>query len=249
VTNWWKTAFDSDLYRAVAPMERNREVLDAERRLLPQWLNLQPGQTVLDLACGDGRLAVPMAAAGYKVVGLDLSPKMLGSARRRMPEAQGRLELIQGDMRDFKLQHQVDAAYCVFVSFGLFLDEADHAQTLKAIAAAVKPGGRLYLEAYNPYCFLSPSSLTERIEGGMVIYQTLLDHWTSRINSQIHFARMGRPTQTVGLSWRAFTLFELVKLLEAAGFSIVQANGGVSQPDDFVPIKAKVLGIVAEKQG
>jgi SAM-dependent methyltransferase len=248
VTDWWKTAFDSELYRILAPLERGKDFLDAELRLLPGWLNLTPGQTVLDMGCGDGRLAIPLAATGLKVVGVDRSTPLLNTARRRMGDAQGRLELIQGDMRNGKLPKPVDAALCVFATFGVFLDESDHRQTLETIAANLKPGGHLYLEAYNPFAYLRTNSATDRLDDAVIVYQTQLDHWTCRMTAQIHFARPNKPMQSVVLSWRAFTLFELTRLLEAAGFECVCANGGVTEPDAFVPARDQVLGIIARRR-
>jgi SAM-dependent methyltransferase len=247
-TNWWKTAFDSDLYRVIAPLERGAAVLEAELKWLPEWLGLQPGQTVLDLACGDGRLTVPLAAAGYRVIGLDQSTRMLGAARRRQPETQGRMDLITGDMRSYQLSRTADAACCVFLSFGMFLDEPDHLRTLQTVAAALKPGGRLYLEAFNPFYYVNQTQQALNFPEGLLVYQTKLDHWQSRVLTTLHYARTGKPTQALALSWRAFTLFEMVRLLDAAGFTVLQANGGVLEPDNFIPVQSQILGVVAERR-
>lgn len=253
--DWWKTAFESEIYKTLIPAERGPEVLDVEMRLLPEWLQLKTGQSVLDLACGDGRLAVPLATAGYQVVGVDQSPRLLAGAKQylaetqqRLGQIQGRLDLIQGDMRSFQLPQPVDAAVCVFVSFGLFLDEADHLRTLQATANALKPGGRLYLEVFNPQYFVWPGERVANKGDLVIVYQSVLDQWKGRVNSQILFAQVGQAPQTITLSWRAFALWEIVRLLDAAGFSVLQVTGGMKAPEEFVPLTHSTLGILAEKR-
>jgi ubiquinone/menaquinone biosynthesis C-methylase UbiE len=66
------------------------------------------GSPVLELGCGTGRITFPIAQAGVSIVGLDLSPSMLGVARRKLTaldlEVQSRVKLVAGDMRDFSLR-------------------------------------------------------------------------------------------------------------------------------------------------
>jgi 2-polyprenyl-3-methyl-5-hydroxy-6-metoxy-1,4-benzoquinol methylase len=62
------------------------------------------GARVLDLACGSGRLSIPLAKAGLQVVGGDLSSEMLQRARRSAETQSIELDLIQLDVRDFDAQ-------------------------------------------------------------------------------------------------------------------------------------------------
>lgn len=245
---WWTTAFDSPIYPLLTPVERGPEVLEAELRLLPEWLAIQPGDSVLDVACGDARLAAPLAAAGYKVTGIDASARIIAQARRRLPDTKGNLTLMQADMRAFKLPKPVDAAYCVFRSWGMFTDEEDHLKTLQSIAASLRPGGRLYLEAVNVAPHSWPGTKTITLDGGMAVYQEALDFRKGRHNVVIHMGQTGKPTQTLAMSWRVFMLWEMVHLLEAAGFQTLQVNGGISAPDDFLPVAHPELGVIAEYQ-
>src|SRR5205807_2917749 len=72
---------------------------------LPLYVELarEQGGVVLDVACGTGRVLVPLAQAGNQVVGIDASPHMLDVVREKLevagPEAQSRTRLVQGDMR------------------------------------------------------------------------------------------------------------------------------------------------------
>src|SRR5436309_4196382 len=70
---------------------------------------LDVGDTVLDLACGDGGLAEPLLAAGLRYIGVDLSPQMVAAARRRLAD---RAEIHQADLNDFTPPAPVDATTC-----------------------------------------------------------------------------------------------------------------------------------------
>jgi SAM-dependent methyltransferase len=70
---------------------------------------LQPGETVLDLACGDGGLAEPLLAAGLRYTGVDLSEEMVAAATLRLT---GRAELHTGDLNDFRPPNPVAATTC-----------------------------------------------------------------------------------------------------------------------------------------
>ena len=70
---------------------------------------LLPGDTVVDLACGDGGLAEPLLADGLRYVGVDLSGPMVDAARRRLA---GRAEIHEADLNDFTPAAPVQATTC-----------------------------------------------------------------------------------------------------------------------------------------
>jgi hypothetical protein len=70
---------------------------------------LEPGDTVLDLACGDAGLAEPLLRAGLRYTGVDLSGLMVEAARRRVG---ARAEIHQGDLSDFTPTAPVQATTC-----------------------------------------------------------------------------------------------------------------------------------------
>jgi SAM-dependent methyltransferase len=84
-----------DLYDALLPVGAH----------LPYYMDLarQQDGPALELACGTGQLAVPIAAAGAPIAGLDLAPAMLATARHRATAAGVALDLVEGDMRAFDL--------------------------------------------------------------------------------------------------------------------------------------------------
>src|SRR3954452_4291057 len=66
------------------------------------------GGSVLELGCGTGNKLIPIASDGHPCVGLELSPDMLGEARRKADERGVELEWVQGDMREFDLGRTFD---------------------------------------------------------------------------------------------------------------------------------------------
>jgi SAM-dependent methyltransferase len=106
--------------------------------------------SVLDLGCGNGRHAVPLAKAGYEVVGLDISVRQLQKAQNKAAEAKIDLNIVRADMRQlpfhtgaFSLVASLDT------SFGYFSNEADALQTLLEATRVLSQQGLLILDVFN----------------------------------------------------------------------------------------------------
>ncbi len=97
--------------------------------------------TVLDLACGTGSMTLLFASNGYRVTGLDASPNMLDIARAKIRSHGLYANFIQKDMRRFKLEEPVDAAFSVFDSMNYLLEPQDLQAAYKSVSAALVPGG------------------------------------------------------------------------------------------------------------
>ncbi|HEY2893264.1 MAG TPA: class I SAM-dependent methyltransferase, partial [Pirellulales bacterium] len=96
---------------------------------------------VLDLACGPGRYAIPLAQAGFEVTGVDLTGFLLDKARERAKREGVRVEWVQQDMGEFARLAAFDLVLNVFTSFGYFDEEAQNRRVLENIHASMKPGG------------------------------------------------------------------------------------------------------------
>jgi len=106
---------------------------------------------VVELAVGNGRVAVPVALeTGRRVVGIDASPAMLAQARVRAEQTGADLELREGDMRDFTLDEPASLVYCPFRSLLHMPTWQDKRQVFERVAASLKPEGRF---AWNAFCF------------------------------------------------------------------------------------------------
>jgi len=113
---------------------------------------------VVELAVGNGRVAIPVAReTGRKVIGIDRSLAMLAEARKRAEEAGVELELREGDMRDLELDEPAGLVYCPFRSLLHLPTWGDRRRVFERVAAALRPGGRF---AWNSFV-LSPHRAAE----------------------------------------------------------------------------------------
>src|SRR6188508_632596 len=116
---------------------------------------------LVELAVGNGRVAVPVAAAaGRPVIGIDSSPAMLEQARARAAEARVELDLREGDMRELSLDEPAGLIYCPFRSLLHLHTWADRRRTFERVAASLRPGGRF---AWNAFAF--DHQVASRLDG------------------------------------------------------------------------------------
>src|SRR5215208_5504542 len=98
---------------------------------------------LVELAIGNGRVAIPVAkATGRRVIGVDSSPAMLVQARVRAAESGVELDLHEGDMRDLELDEPAALVYCPARALLHLPTWADRRRTFERVAAALAPGGR-----------------------------------------------------------------------------------------------------------
>jgi len=104
-------------------------------------------RSILDVACGTATHLLELARMGFDCIGLDLDPEILKVAREKARRRGLTIRLVQGDMRDFRLQNPVDVAINMFYSFHKVLDhEAEQVGCLKSIHRALNPLGILIME-------------------------------------------------------------------------------------------------------
>src|SRR6266498_988452 len=97
---------------------------------------------LVELAIGNGRVAIPVAqATGRRVIGIDSSPAMLEQARARAAEAGVELDLRQGDMRDFALDEPAALIYCPFRALLHLASWSDRRRTFESVVASLGAGG------------------------------------------------------------------------------------------------------------
>ena len=108
------------------------------------------GGPVLELAVGTGRIAVPIAASGIPVVGVDLSEGMLQVARERAAEAGAAIDLRYGDMRDPPVEGTFPLVLVPFRSMLHMETDADRRAVLRAIKRHLAPAGRLIFDVFAP---------------------------------------------------------------------------------------------------
>jgi SAM-dependent methyltransferase len=105
---------------------------------------------VLELACGTGRVLLPIASDGRPCVGLDLSPDMLAEAQRKAKEFGVLVEWIQGDMRSFELDRTFDLVFIAANSLLHLHETEDLVSCFRSVRRHLAPGGRFIFDVFNP---------------------------------------------------------------------------------------------------
>jgi SAM-dependent methyltransferase len=108
----------------------------------------QAGGNVLELACGTGRVGIPIAKQGFSVTGLDVVPGMLDVARQKSEGLTARW--LAGDARTFELNEQFSLIFITGNSFQAFLTRHDQETFLERVHKHLADGGLFAFETRNP---------------------------------------------------------------------------------------------------
>lgn len=223
-----------DDYAAFYDWENARTV---GRRDVAFWRDfaLRTGGRALELGCGTGRVAVPLARAGVPIVGIDRSAEMLAFARRRLRRAklQGRLSLVRGDIRHlpFRRRAPFDLVLAPYGILQSLLEDRDLAATLEAAGAALRRGGRLGVDLvpdvprwreYSRRVTLAghrgprrtPIRLVESVHHDRRRRLTVFEH------EYIEGAGPSRRRRTFTVTFRTLSVPDMCGRIERAGFRI-----------------------------
>jgi SAM-dependent methyltransferase len=202
------------------------------------------GKSVLDLCCGFGRWAIPLAERGFRVTGVDRTAHFLEQARTRARKARVRIEWVRQDMREFVRPGAFDLALSMFTSFGYFDDKQEDLRVLRNIFTSLRPGGVLLMEMAGKEILariFQPTTSTSLPDGNLLVERhEVLDGW-SRIRNEWTFIKGGKAR-----TWRFHvTIFsgqELRDRLEQAGFTNVKLFGSF-EGDDYGLNAQKLIAV------
>lgn len=209
---------------------------------LPYYVELaqQASGNVLELACGTGQLTVPVASAGLPIVGLDLSPPMLNTARERAAAAGVSVEYSLGDMRNFDLGRQFGLIFIARNSLLHLHSTEDILATFAMIRRHLAPGGIFAFDVFNPNVRLLARPANQRFSVFQVeteSFGTLSVEETNEYDSATqvsrgywHVSTPGKPDAWVlSLVLRSIFPQELPLLLAAGGFHLKSRMGDLDQ--------------------
>lgn len=202
------------------------------------------GSPILELACGTGRITLPLAARGLEVWGLDNSQEMLAllkEKRRSLPdEVAQRLHAIYGTMEEFHLDRQFQSIVIPFNSFLLLTTKQQQEQCIQSVRKHLVPDGFFIVDIFSPrfdLCaqeksdirflkhFFYPSTKQviiqwEYVERNMAEQVMSIDFLYEIYDNEGNLERLTRSLR-MAIIFR----FEMQLLLEKNGFEIMEFYG------------------------
>lgn len=200
----------------------------AERQVaeLVELLEIEPPARILDIPCGVGRHAIPLAEQGYDVTGVDRTEDYLDTARDRLGTADGEIEFRCDDMRNFSEPGSFDVALNLYTSFGYFAEREDDIRTAQNFYDSLREGGRLAMSLTSKEILagkFEPHSWHEEDGQYHLEEREITDGWSWLENRWI-IVDNGQ-TAEFDVSHRLYSGYELSQLLNRVGFDDVSLYG------------------------
>lgn len=218
---------DGDRYDRIFPMTDD----------LPFWLDQarRAGGPVLELACGTGRVALPLARAGIAVTGIDLAPAMLQTARAHADAEKLDINFIEADIRDFDLGATFPLVIFPANAICHLLDRESVERCFACVRRHLAPGGRFIIAVFVPDMRILTRDSRQRFpfgeyeEAGKLVEVTHSNIYAAdtQINHiTLYYRRADMQEElTEPLTMRMFFPAELEALLHYNGFRIAQRYG------------------------
>ena len=240
---WYVEFFGEDylrLYKPVLTPERTA----LEVALVVERLGLPPGSKILDLCCGHGRHAVPLADLGYHVTGLDLSRVFLDRARAAAQQAGVSVRWVHSDMRDIPFENEFDAVINLFSAFAYLENQAEDQKVLAQVHKALKPDGRFLIEIIHRESLmrrLLPFGIMRHDDGLLELEERRFNLLTSSMEVHVTMIEPSGGRTEYNHAMRIYTLTELAGMVEAAGLRLEAYYGGLDGSELTIDSRRMVL--------
>jgi SAM-dependent methyltransferase len=179
------------------------------------------GGPVVELGVGTGRIAVPIAADGIRVIGVDSSCGMLDICAQRAALAGVDVDLRVGDLREPPVQERVPLVICPFRSLLHLHTDEDRRRALRSVRELLIPGGRFVFDVFAPSADDIAETHGRWLEREPGIFERAV--WDMRERTLTLTVRGQRSEATMALAWLAPE--EWQSLLEDEGFEVEACYG------------------------
>lgn len=210
--------------------------------------------SALDVACGTGMYTIPLALAGVRTAGADLSAPMLEQARGRAAKAGAGIEWLCEPMQTLagKIEKKFDALLCMGNSIPHLLEEADLDDTLAGFARMLTPGGLVVIQLLNYARILAAGERIVDIDRqGDSQYVRFYDFLPGRVRFNILQIQWQGPHcrhQLDSTLLRPYLWNELRDAMERNGLGATQAFGGLGF-QEFSAEKSETVMLMGKAAG
>ena len=212
--------------------------LSQERIAFWRRMAAQFGGPVLDLCCGTGLVAIPVASMGLSVTGVDLAATMLAHAQAKAEREDVDVHWVEADVRALALPRRFGFAILTGNAFQAFLAQADQRALLAAVQRHLAPDGVFGFETRNPAAHAlrdepeGPPEIDYIDIGGRRVLLSSSQRWDAA-TQVMHWTTYRRGTdaggaprlRTTHIACRFTSPDEIDDLLDDAGFDIAARYG------------------------
>ena len=217
---WFQSWFNTPYYHI---LYKNRDFKEAELFIknLVRYLNLEPSDdSILDIACGQGRHSIFLNSLGFKVTGIDLSEKSIKRAQENTSDS---LNFEVHDMRDL-YNYQFEIVLNLFTSFGYFDDESDNLNVIKTIKSSLKPNGIGVIDFMNSPQVIENLVAHNSYEANDITFNLSRDYTNGFINKNIQVLDNDQTFEYKEMV-RAYVFEDFKKMLSIAGLHLLDCFG------------------------
>jgi SAM-dependent methyltransferase len=221
---WWERFFSDD-YLITIPTLTPAQV-GSQVDFIESSLGLSKGASILDVGCGLGLHAIELTRRGYLVVGIDLSLAMITRAAESAQHQKLRVNFLHADFREMPFDGSFDAVICMGTTFGFF-DDDENSEMIKGLHHALKPGGRLLIDIVNRDYLLKAQPNLVWFQGNSCVCmeESEINYFTSRLIVKRTMMRDDGRQSQADYSVRVYSLHEFGKLMQQAGFRVLEVSG------------------------
>lgn len=246
----WEAMYCDEKYSWFWPPAYDSKSSPPEIEAVVSLLGAQPGTKLLDLACGQGWLTIPLAQCGFHVTGFDLSAALLARAEQAANQAGVKIAWVCGDMRDLPREWNDCFEYVTLTlsEFGCFSNESENQRVLDEVARVLKAEGRFLLDiVVNRDGLILHGETRNCLEGDgfFVSEQGSLDLLRGIHQRVFQWYYQGQRHET---KWQihAYTPPEVVRMLEKAGCQVLAVYGNLM--GDMLTRDSMGMTFIAQKQ-